>query len=238
MEDIPYDQWAKQLTSFLDQYGIQNKIVLELGCGTGNMTRRLSAAGFDMIGLDQSVEMLQIAKEKQNKTGEDILYLHQNMQSFELFGTVGAVISVCDSMNYVLSEEELLQTFRLVNNYLDPDGIFIFDIKTKYFYEQVLGDSTMVEEKEERVLIWDNYYDREQAINEYGILVFYQQERGLYRRFEEVHRQKAYDIEQLVSLLKKAGLHFLDAYDAVTLREVTKCSERVYLIAREHGKQK
>ena len=117
-----------------------------MGCGTGAMTRYLDAHGYDMTGIDVSEEMLTIAKEK---SSPDILYLLQDMREFELYGTMRAAVSICDSMNYILEEDDLLQVFSLVNNYLDPGGIFIFDLNTVYKYQEILGEQTIAEDREE-----------------------------------------------------------------------------------------
>ena len=132
------------ISALLEEYGIGEGIVVELGCGTGSMTEILAGYGYDMIGVDNSCDMLEIAEEKKEKSGHDILYLMQDMREFELYGTVRAVVSVCDSVNYILEEEDLLEVFSLVNNYLDPGGMFIFDMNTRYKYEQ-MGDCTIAE---------------------------------------------------------------------------------------------
>ena len=143
MDNIPYEEWCGYLTGLLQEYGVTEGLVLELGCGTGNMTRLLANRGYDMVGVDNAPDMLEIAMEKRQAEGQDILYLFQDMREFELYGTVKAVVSLCDSMNYILEEEELLQVFRLVNNYLDPGGVFIFDLNTAYKYREVLGEQTI-----------------------------------------------------------------------------------------------
>ena len=127
MDNVPYDVWKTHLFDILGQYHITDGLVAELGCGTGKMTRRLAEAGYDMIGIDNSYDMLSIAMEH---PAEDILYLCQDMRAFELYGTVAAVISVCDSMNYIVEYEDLVEVIRLVNNYLDPGGVFVFDVNT------------------------------------------------------------------------------------------------------------
>ena len=126
MDNIPYEEWCEYLTGLMREYGVRDGLVLDLGCGTGNMTELLAKAGYDMIGADNAEEMLEIAMEKRDKSGHDILYLLQDMREFELYGTVRVVISVCDSVNYITEPEELQEVFRLVNNYLDPKGVFIF----------------------------------------------------------------------------------------------------------------
>lgn len=216
----------------------QNSI-LDLGCGTGTLTAMLAGRGYDMIGVDNAQEMLQIAIEKRDEAGLDILYLLQDMREFELYGTVGAVISVCDSINYLLEEEDVVQTFRLVNNYLFPKGVFIFDFNTVYKYETVIGDTTIAENREECSFIWENYYHEEEQINEYDLTIFVKesvQERngdGLYRKFQETHYQRGYRLEQMKEFLHRAGLVFLEAIDADTHAAVRDISERIYVVARK-----
>ena len=106
-----------------------------------------------MIGVDNSEDMLEIASEKREKSGLNILYLLQDMREFELYGTVKAVVSICDSINYILEEDDLREVFSLVNNYLDPKGMFIFDLNTRYKYEQ-MGETTIAENREEASFIW------------------------------------------------------------------------------------
>ena len=174
MDNIPYEKWAEYLHEIMEEYNIREGTLLELGCGTGNMTEQLASMGYDMIGVDNSEDMLELAMEKRFKTGHDILYLLQDMQSFELYGTVKAVVSVCDSVNYVTDEAELKEVFRLVNNYLDPRGIFIFDFNTEYKYREILGDRVIAEERDECSFIWDNYYNEQDKINEYELTLFVQ----------------------------------------------------------------
>lgn len=236
MDNIPYEEWGEYLTGLMEEYGVKDGLVLELGCGTGSMTEILAAKGYDMIGADNSEEMLEIAMEKRDESGHDILYLLQDMREFELYGTVSAVVSVCDSVNYITKEEELEEVFRLVNNYLDPKGIFIFDFNTKYKYQTVLGDRTIAEKRDDCSFIWDNYYYEDEEINEYELTLFIQEKGDLYRKFEEVHLQRAYTLEQMIRLVKKSGLEFVTAYDAFTREQPTDTSERIYMIAREQGK--
>ena len=159
MDNVDYEGWADCLEKHLKEEGIEDGLVLELGCGTGTMTGLLARRGYDMIGVDNSEEMLAEAMEKKVEDGLDILYLLQDMQEFELYGTVRAAVSVCDSLNYITEKEELLQVFRLVNNYLDPGGIFLFDMNTVHKYRDILGDDTIAENRDEGSFIWENSYD-------------------------------------------------------------------------------
>ncbi|MFR3727219.1 class I SAM-dependent DNA methyltransferase [Lacrimispora sp.] len=237
MDNIPYEDWCGYVSGLLREYDISDGLVLDLGCGTGSLTELLADRGYDMIGVDNSEDMLQIAMEKKAESGKDILYLMQDMREFELYGTVRAVISICDCMNYILEYEELTNVFRLVNNYLDPGGIFIFDLNTAYKYEKVMGDSTIAEDREECSFIWDNYYDKETGINEYGLSLFIKQEEDLYRKYTEYHYQKSYTLSQVKEAIAESGMEFVAAYDAFTKEPVKETSERIYIIAREHGKE-
>lgn len=237
MDNIPYEEWCGYLTGLLKENGVSEGLVLDLGCGTGSLTERLAACGYDMIGADNSEDMLQIAMEKRDRSGQDILYLLQDMRELELYGTVRAVVSICDCLNYILNDNELTEVFRLVNNYLDPKGVFIFDLNTVYKYEQLLGDSTIAEDREDSSFIWDNYYDRETKINEYDLSLFIRREDGLYQKYTETHYQRAYDLSEVKKALSEAGMEFVAAYDAFTKEPVKENSERIYIIAREQGKE-
>ena len=237
MDNIPYEEWAEYLIGLLKEYGIHDGLVLDLGCGTGNMTELLATSGYDMIGIDNAEEMLEIAMGKRAKSGHDILYLLQDMREFELYGTVKAIVSICDSINYITEEEDLLEVFRLVNNYLDPKGIFIFDFNTVYKYSEVLGNQTIAEDRDDCSFIWDNYYYEDEQINEYELSLFIKEsDSDLYRKYQETHFQKAYDLETVKGLIEKSGLEYVTAYDAFTQNAPHENSERIYIVARECGK--
>ncbi len=237
MDNIPYEAWSEYLIGLLREYQVEDGLVLDLGCGTGNMTELLAKAGYDMIGIDNAEEMLEIAMEKRTESGHDILYLHQDMREFELYGTVKAIVSICDSVNYITEEEELLEVFRLANNYLDPKGVFIFDFNTIHKYRDILGNQTIAEDREDCSFIWDNYYYEEEEINEYELSLFIREkDSDLYRKYQETHFQRAYDLEAIQNLIEESGLVFVTAYDAFTKNAPTEMSERIYVIAQEKGK--
>ena len=254
MDNVPYEEWGEYIYSLLCRYGVRDEIVLDLGCGTGTMTEILAGYGYDMIGVDNSEDMLELAMEKRIASGHDILYLLQDMREFELYGTVRAVVSVCDSVNYITEPEELAGVFRLVNNYLDPGGIFIFDFNTEYKYREVMGDCTIAEDRGPCSFIWDNCYYEEERINEYDLTLFIREgtapgqnegaeeddteENGaLYRKYTETHFQRGYTLEEIRELLSSAGLIFQAAYDMDTREAAGETSERICVIARECGKQ-
>ena len=234
-DNVPYEEWCSYVTGLLKEYQVMDGLVLDLGCGTGSLTGLMARSGYDMIGIDNSGEMLQIAMNKRNASGLDILYLLQDMRGFELYGTVKAVISICDSMNYIMEYQELVEVFRLVNNYLDPKGVFIFDLNTEYKYRELLADNTFAEDREESSFIWNNFYDEEDRVNEYDLTLFVK-EGEFYRKFEETHYQRAYGLDQIQQAIRDGGMEFVAAYDACTRNPVQQDSERIYVIARENGK--
>lgn len=245
MDETPYEEWCRFLLDMIEKYGIskpersedllqsEKNLVLDLGCGTGTLTEMLANAGYDMIGVDSSADMLELAMEKRERSGHEILYLQQDMRELALYSTIGTVISVCDSLNYLLAEKDLETVFRLVENYLFPGGIFIFDFNTVYKYAEVIGDTTIAENREECSFIWENYYHEEEQINEYEVTVFVREREDRYRKFAETHYQRGYSVEQMERLVKGAGLDVVLVLDADTHEPVTAESERVYVVARK-----
>ena len=237
MDNVPYAEWTEYYAGILKENGIRDGLVLDLGCGTGSMTELLAGLGYDMIGVDNSEEMLEIASEKKAASGHDILYLLQDMREFELYGTVRAVISACDSVNYITEPEELAEMFALVNNYLDPGGLFLFDFNTEYKYREILGDTSISENREECSFLWESFYDPQERINEYDLTIFVR-EGELYRKFEETHFQRGYTVREVADCLRKAGMELVAMYDGFTKEQSDEESTRICVVARECGKNR
>ncbi len=237
MDETPYEEWCAYLKQTLTDEGIADGLVLELGCGTGTLTQLLEDAGYDMIGVDNSMEMLEEANRKKNQEGRNILYLLQDMQEFELYGTVRAVVCACDSINYLTEREDVVQCFKLVNNYLDPKGIFLFDFNTVHKYRDVIGETVIAENREECSFIWENYFDEESCINEYDLTLFIEDaDSGLYEKRVETHYQRGYELTEIKECLREAGLVFVAAFDDYTKQPAGDDSERILVVAREQGK--
>ena len=240
MQTIPAEEWADYIETLLKKHNLRPHLVLDLACGTGSLALELDRRGYDMIGVDGSEEMLQQAGEKARQAGksEDILFLCQDMREFELYGTVDAIVCTCDSLNYLLEEEDVRQVFSLVKNYLDQGGLFLFDLNTEYKYSEILGEQTFADTSEDGAFIWDNYYYEDEKINEYEVTFFEKTEGGLYWRSQETHYQKAYREEDIRKWLEDAHLSVEAVYDSFTLDQPDEQSERITFVARELREKK
>ena len=269
MDETPYDVWGDFVAGLIEKHGLskpvqnmvnkglasddseqgeiseeealaqERNLVVELGCGTGSFTQVMKHKGYDIMGIDMSPDMLNIARNKAAEAGLDIMYLEQDMRELDLYCTAGTIVSVCDSVNYLLEDEDVIETFRLVNNFLYPKGVFIFDFNTLHKYRDVIGDTTIAENREDCSFIWDNYYHEEEHVNEYDLTIFARcdEKDEVFRRSVETHFQRGYTLEEMRQFVEKAGLSFIEAIDADTHEKPDDNSERIYIIARENGKR-
>ena len=236
MDEIPYSRWARYIHKTLCKHNVQDGLVLDLGCGSGTLTALLSDQGYDMTGVDASSEMLEKAVEKRGD--RNILYLQQDIREFELYGTMRAVVCTCDTLNYITDKRELKKVFRLVNNYLDPGGIFIFDVHTEFYYEHELGSRVFADVRDDNAYIWNNYYDRKTCVNSYCLTLFSESSDGTYERSEEVHYERAYDKVYISDALLDAGLNVLAVSDDYTDRSPGEESVRLTFTAQLPEKAK
>lgn len=236
MDQTPYDEWLENILTVFDRYGIKDDAsILDLGCGTGKMARRLAKKGYEVTAVDNSMDMLEVAASEED---DGILYVLQDMISLELPKKVDAVVSICDCMNYILEKDDLREVFTRVKRFLKEDGVFMFDMNSHYKYREILACNTFAEDREDASFIWDNFYDEEDRINEYQLSLFIQNEQGTYNKYEELHLQKAYEEEEIKNLLFEAGFKNVSVYDAETLDEVKEDTQRIYFIADDaNGKE-
>lgn len=235
--DIDYKKWADFIENIFDRYLCERpRIVLDLACGTGTMTRELSGRGYDMIGVDGSEDML---SEAYMNSGEEekILYLMQDMRSFELYGTVGAVVCCLDSINYLLDENDVKKTFRGVHNYLDPDGVFVFDVNTPYKFKEIYGNNAYIleGERDDGSAIycgWQNEFDADTGICEFYLSLFEEDGGGAYIRSDEHQRERCYALSSIKEMLCECGLEFLGVFSDYGFSEPTPSTERWYIAAR------
>ncbi len=209
--DVDYEKIADFIASHLSREGIKNGLVLDLACGTGTLTLALAKRGYDMTGADASEEMLSAARQKEGS--ENLLFLNQPMEAFELYGTMDAIVCVLDSVNYLTDPESVRKMLSLCANYLNPDGILIFDVNSEYKFRHVLGNETYTYETDTIFYVWENEFDEEEGLCNLYLTFFEETEDGLYRRIDEMHTQRFYSDAFLQKAIADAGLTLLDRYD-------------------------
>ena len=239
-DEVDYEKMADYADGKMRQYFPGKSLsLLDLGCGSGNVTLPLLNRGYDMIGLDGSEEMLSVARERAG--GEQVLWLCQDMRSFELYGTVGAVTCCLDSVNYLLSPEDLSKCFATVHNYLDPDGLFLFDMNTPYKFENTYGNNAYVLEDEivfddgEKAAVfcgWQNTYHPESGLCDFDLTLFEELENGDYRRSDEHQIERCYPLETVKQLLANAGFELLGVWGGFDFSDPAPNCERWYIAAR------
>lgn len=246
--EIDYSAWADFIEKCFDKYlPSRPELVLDLACGTGSMTREMALRGYDMIGVDGSPEMLSIASERayiaseafsEDETDErlPILYLLQDMRSFELYGTVGAVLCCLDSINYLTESRDVKKCFSLVHNYLDPNGLFIFDVNSPFKFENIYGDNAYVLEDEDEsgavFCTWQNHFDPKSGICDFYLNLFSEDEDGRYIRQEEEQRERMYTPSELETMLSETGFEPIGVFGDLDLGAPKSDSERLYILAR------
>ena len=228
--DQDYEKWADYIEQLFQKGGVKPKLVLDLGCGTGSITNILARRGYDMIGVDVSCDMLNVAREKAAAEGLDVLYLCQDIREFELYGTVDAVICTLDVLNYITDSGDLSKVFSLVKNYLNPGGLFIFDINTEYKLSEVLGGNTFVNDENGIFYVWENEY--EDGISRQYLTFFAECENGMYKRFDEPHIQRAYKVGEIEEMLLENGLETLGKYEVLTFEKPCKHCEKETLLSK------
>ena len=251
MNDVPYDEWVERIDRDIRRYGVsktsgereevssddeavlasERDLVADLACGTGVITRKLFDKGYDVFGVDISSDMLSRAQTSDDERG--IMYLNQDICELDLYSTIGTAVCICDSLNYLLSDEELEAAFGGVSNFLYPGGVFIFDCNTSYKYREAIGESIIAEAGEDVSFIWDNFYDEDENVNEYDLTLFIKREDGLYERAEETHLQRGIEKEDIESLAKKSGLEIMLISDSDTDGEVREDTERIYAVLKK-----
>ncbi len=236
MGDVNYSQWADYIVSIFKRFGCEPRMIVDLGCGTGSFCLEMDGRDYEMIGIDASAEMLSCAKQKAIDANSEILFLNQDITDFELYGTVDAITCLMDSLNYITYKNDLKRLFRWVNNYLNPKGLFIFDINSPYKFENILASNVFYETSEDVSYIWQNTYDKSSGVCRFD-LTFYvrQSECELYRRFDEVHFERNYTVEELTEMLSKAGMKVLGVFSEFGFTRPGRRCERVFFVCEKQG---
>ena len=230
LQDADYGRFVDYYERIFKTFGKQPSLVLDLACGTGNITIPMAKRGYDMIGLDLSCEMLNIARDKAAAEGENILFLNQDMCEMELYGTVDAIVCALDGMNYITNPDDMQKIFCLAANYLNPGGIMVFDMNSEYKLREVLGGNTFVCEEEGVYYVWQSEFDEKTKVCEFELNFFCEQPDGSYTRFDEFQEERAYSVEEITEYAKTAGLKVEGIYKPFEFATISDKDERIFFV--------
>ncbi|EIJ78949.1 MCP methyltransferase, CheR-type [Bacillus methanolicus PB1] len=235
MKDAPYDKWVEIVLAKLKKYNVEGKELLDLACGTGELSVRLSKAGFRVTGVDLSSDMLTVARAKADENGQSIRFFQQSMAELDGLGQFDAVCIFCDSLNYLETEEDVRKAFKNVAQHLKKDGVLLFDVHSIYKIMQVFMNETFAVVQEDISYIWQCYKGNYPNSIEHDLVFFVlDEETGQYDRFEELHVQRTFSVNYYENWLKEAGFEMLEIFsDFHDCRHDDK-AERIFFIARKN----
>ena len=230
LQDADYEAFADYYERIFARLGAKPRLVLDLACGTGNITIPMSKRGYDMIGLDLSCEMLNIAKKKAAEAGTDILFLNQDMTEFELYGTVDAIVCALDGINYITDSAALEKVFALAENYLNPGGVMIFDINSEFKLREILGGNTFVNEEQGIFYVWESNFCEDTGVCEFELTFFVEREDGSYLRFDEYQEERAYSAEEICAAADKTRLECQGIFKPFSFSTAVDDDERIFFV--------
>lgn len=231
MKDVDYDEWVDYIEAIYRREGLKPNTILEIACGTGNITNRLAKKGYDIVGVDISNEMLTFAKNKAYNIGVYVKYLNQDMRELYYNKKLDSILCLCDGFNYILEENDLLAIFKRIYSLLKEDGLFIFDISSYYKLSVILGNNVYAESFENVSYIWENYFDDVNGICELDLTIF-KRKNELFERYQESHYQRAYKATEIYGMLKKIGFKNICMYKAFTFENPEVEDDRVNFVCK------
>lgn len=233
-DTVDYEKWAAFIRECFEKFAsIPVTSVLDMGCGTGSMTLELAKLGYDMTALDLSEDMLAVADERareENLSG--ILFISGDMCDFELYGTVTAITCCLDGINHLTDREDLLACFAHVANYLEPGGVFVFDVNTPYRFKTTYADRDYILEDEGTMCCWRNRLNKKGDIVDFYLTVFEERD-GVWHRTDGVERERAYGLRALENALNSVGLELCDVSAGYGFEKPEKTTERWYITAKK-----
>ena len=238
MDDVNYQEWADYIDAMLQKNGCPGKRLLDLGCGTGNISIPLAQKGYQVTGVDLSAEMLDIARSKSEAAGLVIDWQQQDLTGLQLLDDAGAepvfdaIISTFDVFNHLTSPEDLQMLFHSLNPFLADEGILMFDVQTPYKLQEYLGNHIFTLHRDDIEYIWENHFDEESQICTMDITFFVRQENGLYQRETMCHEERVYDLELLQMWLKYSDFELIGVYGELSDEKLQPEAHRAVFVAK------
>lgn len=231
--NIDYKKRAGYFHSLIKKFSLTNgNILLDLACGTGSISEEMAKLGYDVIGVDNSDEMLGIALNKKYESGLDIQYLCQDMRELDMYGSVDVTLCVLDSINHLNSLDDVKKTFANIALFSEPDALFIFDINTIYKHRSILANNTFTYETDDVYCVWENTLVSETDEVKMSLEFFELEENGLYSRSSDSFSEKAYSENDIEKLLNDCGFEIIGKYGDDTLLPPAPDSQRIVYAAR------
>lgn len=232
-DNVEYEKRAEYFCRLLSLCGVSEGILLDLGCGTGSMSVKMAEKGFDVIGVDSSVGMLNVAQQKMFESGKHVLLLNQKMQEIDLYGTVDCAICVLDGINHLGDASDVRRTFEKVSLFMNKGGAFAFDVNTIYKHRNVLADNVFVYEPDGLFCVWQNSYNDADNSVDISLDFFEEEEDGVYYRSCETFTEQAYELDDIKLWLEEAGFEVVGIFEDMTTDEVKPESERAVFLAKK-----
>lgn len=229
--NVEYSKRAQYLLGILKKHNHEAGLTLDLACGTGSLTLELKKAGVDIYGIDASADMLSVALQKASDEGEQILYLRQRMQSIDLYGTIDTCFCTLDSINHLTDKKDVQKTFERVSLFMNPQGLFVFDVNTVYKHREVLKDNVFVFDTDEVYCVWQNT-PLQGDVTDISLDFFIPEENNYYRVTENF-RERAYTVEELTEMLWEAGFEVEAVYGDMTEMPPAETEQRLTIVARK-----
>ena len=231
-DNVEYEKRAEYFCRLLSLCGIKDGILLDLACGTGSISVEMAKRGFDVIGVDSSIGMLNAAREKAYENEQQILLLNQSMDEIDLYGTVDCAVCVLDSINHLENAAQVRRTFEKVSLFMNRGGAFAFDVNTLYKHKNVLGDNAFVYDLDELFCVWQNSYNEADSSVDIS-LDFFEEEDGVYYRSGESFTERAYELSDIAAWLEEAGFEVVGIYDDMTTQDAHSETERAVFLAKK-----
>lgn len=234
MKDVPYDKWLEFFLEKAEKYDAPGKNVMDLACGTGELSIRLANAGFRVTGVDLSEDMLMVANEKANKESVHLNLFHQNMSELEELGQYDIITVFCDSLNYLSSPNEVQETFKRIYSHLNDNGLLLFDVHSIYKMEHIFLNETFTEIEDEVSYIWNSFEGEYPYSVEHELTFFVLDDTtDQYSRFDELHKQRTFSEKDYTLWLEQTGFHILEITADFTQDTPTETSERIFYVCRK-----
>ncbi len=233
MTGVPYTEWIVYLRRLLDERKAKPRHVLDLACGTGNVSALLAAEGYAVTGVDIAPGMIAQARAKAQAQGLAIDYHVQDAALLDLPGQrFDLCVSLFDSLNYITDPARLAQAMTQVAAHLTRGGLFIFDLNTEYALVNHFFDQNNLTTGDRLLYDWKSHYDESTRLCRVQMNFRLREEDGSERAFEEVHWQFAYRTDEILTMLDDAGFDQVTPYKAYSLRQPVRTSDRIFYVAR------